>query len=58
MVGQVIREALDAYRRLFGPLTLATILIFLPFAVALLALELAAPDSSATRQGQIGRAHV
>ena len=51
MVGQVIREALDAYRRLFGPLTLATILIFLPFAVALLALELAAPDSTATRQG-------
>ena len=51
MVGQVIREALAAYRRVFAPLTAATILIFLPFAAALLALELAAPDSTSTRQG-------
>jgi hypothetical protein len=53
MVLQVIREALDAYRRLFAPLTAATILIFLPFAAALLALELVATDSVATRQGLV-----
>ena len=51
MVGEVIREAFDAYRRAFAPLTVATILIFLPFTVALLALQLAAPDSTSTRQG-------
>ena len=51
MVGQVIREALDAYRRAFAPLTVATLLIFLPFTAALLALQLAAPDSTSTRQG-------
>lgn len=50
MVGQVIREALEAYRRLLGPLAIATALIFLPFAAALLALELATPASTATRQ--------
>ena len=50
MVGSVIREALDAYRRLFGPLTLATLLIFLPLTAALLVLQLAVTASTATSQ--------
>jgi|GEM_PF-1893766 len=50
MVRSVIREVLALYRRLFRPLTLATALIFLPFGIALLALELAVPDSQSTQQ--------
>jgi hypothetical protein len=51
MVGLVIRETLGLYRRLFGPLVLASFLIFLPFTIALLALEFAVPDTTSTQQG-------
>jgi hypothetical protein len=51
MVGQVIREALDLYRRLFRPLVAASFLIFLPLTIAILALQLAVPDTSSTQQG-------
>ena len=51
MVGQVIREALEAYRRLLGPLAVATALIFLPLSAALLALEVATPASASAREG-------
>lgn len=51
MVGQVIREALALYRRLFRPLVAASFLIFLPFTIALLALQLAVPDTTSAQQG-------
>lgn len=51
MVGTVIREALELQRRLLGPLALATMLVFLPLAAAVLALGLAVPSSSAADQG-------
>ena len=51
MIGQVIRESLGLYRRLFGPLVVASFLIFLPFTIALLALELVVPDTPRTQQG-------
>ncbi|MGI9116150.1 MAG: hypothetical protein ACR2JV_00760 [Gaiellales bacterium] len=51
MVGTVMREALAQYRRQFGPLVLAVLLIFLPEAAALLALQLAVPDSTRSQQG-------
>ena len=51
MVGQVIREALGLYRRLFRPLVVASFLIFLPFTITLLALQLAVPDTTSTQQG-------
>ncbi len=50
MVGQVIREALDLYRRLFGPLVAASFAIFLPLTIALLALQLAVPDTSSAQE--------
>jgi hypothetical protein len=50
MVRSVISETLALYRGLFRPLTLATALIFLPFAIAMLALELAVADSPNTQQ--------
>lgn len=51
MVRQVIGEALGLYRRLFGPLVVATFLIFLPFTIALTVLELIVPDTTSTQQG-------
>ncbi|MGI9188312.1 MAG: hypothetical protein ACR2J9_12490 [Gaiellales bacterium] len=51
MVGLVIREALGLYRRLFRPLVATSFLIFLPFTIALLALQLAVPDTTSTQQG-------
>ena len=50
MVRSVTREALDLYRGLLRPLVLVTGLIFLPLAIAMLALELAVPDSQSTQQ--------
>ena len=51
MIGQVIRESLGLYRRLFKPLVAASFLIFLPFTIALVALELVVPDTARTQQG-------
>lgn len=51
MVRQVIGEALALYRRLFRPLVVASFVIFLPFTIALLALQLAVPDTTSTQQG-------
>lgn len=51
MVGIVIRQALDLDRRLLGPLALATGLVFLPLAAALLALGLLVPPSARSDQG-------
>ena len=50
MVRQVIREAFGLYRRLFKPLVVVSFLIFLPFTIAMLALQLAVPDTSSTQQ--------
>lgn len=50
MVRIVIREALDLYRVLFRPLALVTGLIFVPLALAMLALQLAVVDSQSTQQ--------
>ena len=50
MVGQIIREALGLYRRLFRSLVVASFLIFLPLTIAMLALQLAVPDTTRTQQ--------
>ena len=50
MVRTVIREALDLYRGLFRRLVLVTGLIFLPLAIAMLALKLAVTDSQSTQE--------
>lgn len=51
MVALVIRETFGLYRRLFVPLVAASLLIFLPFTIALLALQFAVPDTTSTQQG-------
>ncbi len=51
MVRQVIRETLSLYGRLFRQVVVASFLVFLPFTIALLVLELAVPDSSSAQQG-------
>lgn len=50
MVRSVLRETLDAYRGLARSLIPWTALIYLPFAIVLLALQLAVPDTEANRQ--------
>ena len=50
MVRTVLRETLDAYRGLARALIPWTALIYLPFAIVLLALQLAVPDTEANRQ--------
>ena len=50
MVRTVIREALVLYRQLFWPLVATSFAIFLPFAIALLVLQLLVPDTSSNQQ--------
>jgi len=51
MVGSVIRGTFELYRRLAVPTAITTALIFTPFAVALLALELVVGTSERSQQG-------
>lgn len=50
MIGTVIREAFALYRPLSRMLITVTALIFLPFAAALLVLELLVPNTTSTQQ--------
>lgn len=51
MVGSVIRGTFELYRRLAVPAGIAAALVFAPFALALLALELVLGTSERTQQG-------